>query len=208
MNVVAYCRVSTADQSTDLQVTELTAYAARMNWTLTEVYQDQISGSKDRRPGLDRLMEDARMRRFDAVLVWKLDRFGRSLSQLIDNVQKLDGYGVRFLSSTENIDTNHGSPIGKLMLHLFASFAEFERGLIRERVNAGVREAQRRGKHCGRPVRVFRRDEALRLKSEGMSLRQIAKLLNVPVMTISDAVRKACLQVGGSSAGNTAVAVG
>jgi putative DNA-invertase from lambdoid prophage Rac len=191
MNIAIYGRVSTDGQSTDLQVSELTAYAGRMGWTLAETYLDKgVSGTKDKRPALDKLMEDARLRRFDAVLVWKLDRFGRSLSQLVDNVQLLDGYGVRFISVTENVDTDIKSPTGRLMLHLFAAFAEFERNLIVERVRAGVAEAQRKGKHCGRPAKVFRRDEAIRLRQDGHSYRAIAKMLDVPVMTIADAVRK------------------
>jgi len=191
LTVGIYGRVSTKDQSVDLQVSELTAYASRMGWTIAATYLDAgISGAKDKRPGLDKLMEDARVRRFDAVLVWKLDRFGRSLPALVDNVRKLDEYGVRFVSLTESIDTDSTSPVGRLMLHLFAAFAEFERGLIVERVKAGVAEAQRQGKHCGRPARVFRRDEAIRLRQEGQSLRQIAKTLGVPFSTIADAVRK------------------
>jgi putative DNA-invertase from lambdoid prophage Rac len=192
MNIAIYGRVSTDGQSTDLQVSELTAYAGRMGWTITETYLDKgVSGTKDKRPALDKLMEDARLRRFDAVLVWKLDRFGRSLSQLVHNVQLLDGYGVRFISLTENVDTDVKSPTGRLMLHLFAAFAEFERNLIVERVRAGVAEAQRKGKHCGRPAKVFRRDEAVQLRQEGLSYRAIAKKLGIAVMTVSDAVRKA-----------------
>jgi putative DNA-invertase from lambdoid prophage Rac len=192
MNIAIYGRVSTDGQSTDLQVSELTAYVGRMSWAIAETYLDKgVSGTKDKRPALDKLMDDARLRRFDAVLVWKLDRFGRSLSQLVHNVQLLDGYGVRFISLTENVDTDIKSPTGRLMLHLFAAFAEFERNLIVERVRAGVAEAQRRGKHCGRPAKVFRRDEAVQLRQEGLSYRAIAKKLGIAVMTVSDAVRKA-----------------
>lgn len=191
MNVAIYARVSTHGQSVDLQVTELQAYASRMGWTIAGTYLDEgVSGTKDKRPALDKLMNDARHKRFDTVLVWKLDRFGRSLSQLVQNVQLLDSYGVRFVSLTEGVDTDNKNPVGKLMLHLFAAFAEFERNLIVERVNAGITEAKRQGKHCGRPAKVFRRDEAVRLRAEGHSFRTIAKMLDVPVMTVSDAVRK------------------
>lgn len=196
LRVGIYGRVSTREQSVDLQVSELTAYAGRMGWTVVSTYLDEgVSGTKDKRPALDKLMEDARLRRFDAVLVWKLDRFGRSLPQLVQNVQLLDGYGVRFVSLTESVDTDSKSPVGRLMLHLFAAFAEFERGLIVERVKAGVAEAQRQGKHCGRPARVFRRDEAIRLRQEGQSLREIARTLGVPFSTIADAVRKVATEV-------------
>jgi DNA invertase Pin-like site-specific DNA recombinase len=180
-----------------------------MGWAVAETYVDAgVSGTRDKRPALDKLMLDSRLKRFDAVVVWKLDRFGRSLSQLVNNVQALDGYGVRFISMTEGIDTNVKSPVGRLMLNLFASFAEFERALIVERVNAGIREAQRKGVHTGRPQRVFRRDEALRLKEQGHSYRQIAKLLGVPLMTVSDAVRKGHPQSAPNEAGNMAIVAG
>jgi putative DNA-invertase from lambdoid prophage Rac len=206
MNVALYARVSTASQSVDLQVTDLRAYSDRMGWTLAATYLDEgVSGAKDKRPALDKLMRDARLRRFDLVLVWKLDRFGRSLSQLVQNVQLLDSYGVRFISLTENIDTDIKNPTGRLMLHLFGAFAEFERSLIIERVRAGVAEAQRQGKHCGRPARVFRRDEAVRLRQEGHSYRDIAKLLDVPVTTVADLVRKVPVTKGDVQSVNTTV---
>lgn len=207
MNIALYARVSTHEQSVDMQVSELSAYAARMGWTVTEQYLDSgVSGTLDKRPALDKLMIDARMKRFDAVLVWRLDRFGRSLPQLVTNIQRLDECGVRFISLNEGIDTSTDSPTGRLMLHLFMALSQFERSLIVERVKAGVAEAKRKGKHMGRPQRVFRRDEAIRLKEQGYSYRDIAKMLGVPVMTISDTVRKAHPKQTAVETGNTAVA--
>jgi DNA invertase Pin-like site-specific DNA recombinase len=121
-------------------------------------YVETASGKAGgKRPVLDRLLQDARLKKFDVVLVWKLDRFGRSLQHLIENVQTLDSAGIRFIVPSQNIDTDTRSPMGKFLMHIFGAFAEFERDLIVERVRAGVAEAKRQGKHCGRPARVLRR---------------------------------------------------
>jgi putative DNA-invertase from lambdoid prophage Rac len=191
MRIAIYCRVSTADQSCEMQLRELREYAGRQDWQIAGEYVDHaISGKKTVRPQLTRLMADARLKRLDAVVVWKLDRFGRSLANLVENVQLLDSYGVRFVAITQGIDTDQKNPTGRLLLHLMAAFAEFERDVILERVNAGIAAAQAAGKHCGRPKRVFRRDDALRMRSEGQSFRAIATHLGVPTMTVVDAVRK------------------
>jgi DNA invertase Pin-like site-specific DNA recombinase len=195
MNVALYLRVSTSQQSTDLQQTELTGYAARMGWQVVEIYQDLgISGTKDRRLALSKLMADARMKRFDAVIVWKLDRMARSLAHLVQTVQSLDSYGVRFISLTENVDTDAKSPVGRLMLHLLGAFGQFERDLIVERVNAGVQEAKRQGKHCGRPVKVWRRDTASQMRSNGHSLKEISLALGVPISTLATFFQKGGVQ--------------
>lgn len=189
MIAAIYARVSTSDQKCDLQLTELRAYAQRSGWETAEYIDQGVSGMKRSRPALDRLMNDARLRKFDVVLVWKLDRFGRSLQQLVGNVHELDRVGVRFIAVTQSIDTDQKSPMGKFLLNLFAAFAEFERDLIVERVKAGVAEAQRQGKHCGRPARVFRRDRAAEMRSQGKSWRAIAWELKVPVSTVREAFR-------------------
>ena len=183
-----YVRVSTQDQNNEMQLFELREYAARMGWKTLE-YSDKTSGTKAKRPGLDRLMADARARKFDVVIVYKLDRFARSLTQLINNIQLLDSFAVRFICVTQGIDTDKNNPVSRLMLHIFGAFAEFERGIIVERVKSGIAEAQRRGKHCGRSKRVFRRDEAFELRSQGLSLRAIAAKMNVPFTTIADGLR-------------------
>ena len=174
-----------------MQLRELREYAARQDWQVFGEYVDQgISGAKATRPALKRLMSEARLKRFDAVVVWKIDRFGRSVAQLVENVQALDSHGVRFIAVTQGIDTDQRNPCGRLLLHILASLAEFERETILERVHAGISAAKAAGKHCGRPRRAFRRDEAIRLRNEGASWRAIAETLGVPVMTVVDSVRK------------------
>jgi DNA invertase Pin-like site-specific DNA recombinase len=117
MRTAIYCRVSTADQSCDLQRRELNDYCQRREWEIVGEYTDTgWSGSKANRPELTRLMNDARKRRFDLVLVWKLDRWGRSVGDSIRNIQELDGLGVKFLAVTQNIGTEESSPMARFML--------------------------------------------------------------------------------------------
>jgi putative DNA-invertase from lambdoid prophage Rac len=187
LTAAIYARVSTLDQKTDMQLTELRAYIARMGWTAVE-YQEKMSSVKHR-PVLERLLTDARLRKFDIVVVWKIDRFARSMKQFTDNVLILDQAGVRFIAPTQGIDTDKQSPTGRFLMQILAAFAELERNMIVERVRAGVAEAQRQGKHCGRPKKIFRRDEALRMKAAGASLRVIAKTLGIPLTTVADALR-------------------
>src|SRR5687768_2462219 len=161
MIVAIYARVSTADQSCHMQLHELRQYVAKRGWEVFTEYVDTgFSGAQTTRPELDRLLGDARLRRFEAVLVWKLDRWGRSVAHCVRSIQELVSLGVRFLSPTESIDTGAESPMSRFLLHLFAAFAEMEREIIRERVRAGVRAAKAQGTALGRPRRVFRRDEA------------------------------------------------
>jgi putative DNA-invertase from lambdoid prophage Rac len=184
MVAAIYARVSTEDQKCDLQLTELRGYVERSGWTAVEYVETASGKAGSKRAALDRLLQEARLRKFDVVLVWKLDRFGRSLQHLIENIQTLDSAGVRFIVPSQNIDTDTKSPMGKFLMHIFGAFAEFERDLIVERVRAGVREAQRQGKHCGRPKRVFRRDEAARLRAKGMSWRAIGIAMGLPYSTV------------------------
>ena len=160
-----YARVSTTDQTCEMQLRELRDYCQRRGWEIAGEYVDTgWSGVKASRPQLDQLMKDARQRRFDAVLVWKLDRWGRSLIQSLQSVQELASMGARFVAITQNIDTDETNPMSRFMLHIFGAFAEFEREMIRERTVAGVRAARAKGKKLGRPKRVFRRDEVARLR--------------------------------------------
>jgi len=176
MIVALYARVSTSDQSCEMQLRELRQYVERQRFQVFAEYVDTgFSGAASSRPQLDRLLHDARLRRFDAVLVWKLDRWGRSVAHCVRSIQELVSLGIRFLSPTESIDTGTESPMSNFLLHLFAAFAEMEREIIRERVRAGVRNAKAKGTRLGRPQRVFRRDEVLRLRAEGMSWRNSRK---------------------------------
>ena len=190
MRVAIYCRVSTADQTCDLQQRELREYCKRRGFVIVAEYVDAgWSGSNANRPELTRLMNDARKRRFDLVIVWKLDRWGRSVADSMRTIQELDALGVKFLAVTQNIGTEESSPMARFMLTIMSAFAELEKELIRERTVAGVRAAKANGKTLGRPRRVFRRDEAIRLRKEGMSWRAIASRLEVPATTVVDACR-------------------
>src|SRR5258708_1326551 len=190
MIVAIYARVSTSDQSCAMQLHELRQYVARHGWEVFAEYVDTgFSGASASRPELDRLLQDAQLGRFEGVLVWKLDRWGRSVAHCVRSIQELVSFGIRFLSPTESIDTGTESPMSRFLLHLFAAFAEMEREIIRERVRAGVRAAKARGISLGRPQRVFRRDEAQRLRAEGASWRMIARTLGMPMSTVIDACR-------------------
>src|ERR1700733_3002433 len=185
MKAAIYARVSTQDQNCEMQLRELREYLGRRGGDAAGEYVDTgFSGSKTSRPQFDRLMADASARRFDAVVVWKLDRWGRSLAHLVQSVQELSALGIRFVAVTQNIDTDASNPMARLLLHLMGAFAEFERELIRDRVNAGIRNARAQGKQLGRPRRVFRRDEALEMRARGLSWRKIAAALHVPLATL------------------------
>jgi len=153
--VALYARVSTLNhgQSTEMQVVELREYCERRNWTAAGEYADSgISGTKEKRPELDRLMADAHRRRFDAILVWKLDRFGRSLRHLVNTLAELEAREIAFISLRDNLDLS--TPAGRLMFQIIGAMAEFARGLIVERVKAGMRNARAKGRRIGRPAHV------------------------------------------------------
>jgi DNA invertase Pin-like site-specific DNA recombinase len=178
-----YGRVSTEGQSVEMQLVELREFAMRRGWRLVEEYVDcGVSGSKESRPALNRLMADALQRRFDVVAVWKIDRFGRSLKHLVNALADLESLGVAFVSLKDSIDLTTAS--GKLLLHLVAAMAEFERTLIQERVRSGLQNAKRRGKRLGRPPAVVDAARVARLRANGASLRGIASQVGVSVATI------------------------
>ena len=183
-----YARVSTDDQDCALQLTELRGYCKRQGWQFFE-YIDKASGKQGaRRPKMDEMMKDANFKRFDVVIVWKLDRFGRSLQDLIANIQTLELAHIRFIALTQNIDTDIRTPTGRLLFHIMGAFAEFERDLIVERTKAGMAEAKRQGVHVGRPLRLFHRERAREMRVAKMSWSAIAKEFNVSVMTVRRAV--------------------
>jgi DNA invertase Pin-like site-specific DNA recombinase len=188
MKAAMYARVSTSDQTCTLQICELREYIERRKWECAGVYRDSMSGAKASRPGLDQLMADARLHRFDVVLVWKLDRFGRSLVHCVAGIQELQRLGVRFVAVTQNIDTDQANPTSRLLLHVLASVAEFERSLIRERVASGMKLAKARGtrsgRSIGRPRRIFDRGAAVQLRESGQSIQKIADELGVGVGTV------------------------
>jgi DNA invertase Pin-like site-specific DNA recombinase len=183
MRVVIYARVSTKDQSCDLQLRDLRAYCAARGFSgLCEYVDVGESGAKDSRPQLNELMAAARKRQFDAVLVWRFDRFARSTKHLLLALEEFRSLGVQFFSYQENIDTS--SPLGQALFTIVSAVAQLERDLIRERVSAGIRNARASGKHLGRPHWIVNHDEVRRLRTEGSSLRQIAAKLGVGYGTV------------------------
>lgn len=168
-----------------MQLKELREYAYRRDWQIVTEYVDTgWSGAKASRPQLNRLKQDARERRFEIVMVWKLDRWGRSLSDLIAGIQELVALGVRWIAVTQNLDTDESNPMSRLLLHLMAAFAEFEREMIRERVKAGLKNAIAKGTHCGRPAKMFDRKKAAELRKAGVSVRKMAKKLGITKGTV------------------------
>jgi len=183
-----YVRVSTVDQNHAMQTTELKGYAERMGWSIVE-YSEKASSVK-KRPVFERMMQDARQRKFDVVLVWKLDRFARSVLQLNECIQLLDQAGVRFLCVTQGIDTDRQSLGGRLLMQILGAIAEFERGLIAERVRAGMAQAKRSGKHLGRPAPIWDRFKALDMRRHGVSWPAIAIAVGQPESSVRRAVKK------------------
>ena len=188
MNAAIYARVSTIDQTNAIQVSELKDYVERRGWNLTSVYQDQMSGAKASRPGIDQLMADARRRQFDVVVVWKLDRFGRSLVHCVSGIQDLASMGIRFIATSQGLDTDESNPASKLLMHILAAVAQFERELIHERVSAGMKAARKHGTKTGNPIgrprRVFDREEVVRLRRTGLSIERIARQMRIGVGTV------------------------
>ena len=184
IRAACYVRVSTADQNSALQLAELEQYVAARGWELTGMYEDVMSGAKSSRPGLNRLLADARARRVDAVLVWKLDRFGRSLVDCLNNIQTLEGCGVRFIAITQGLDTDQQNPASRFLLHVLGAAAEFERSLIKERVSAGMKAAKKAGKAMGRPRLVFDHNEVHELRRKGMSIAAISSELGIGAGTV------------------------
>lgn len=171
-----YLRVSTAEQKPNLQQDGLRSYAARASLDIVQAYCDvAVSGRREGRPQLNALMAAVRNREIDCVLVWKFDRFARSARHLLAALEEFDHLGVRFVSVQDQIDTS--SPMGRAMFTIVGAMAELESSLISERVTAGMRAAQARGRHLGRPAtpqRVVREIEAL-ARSTDLSIRQIQK---------------------------------
>jgi DNA invertase Pin-like site-specific DNA recombinase len=180
MRTAVYARVSTGDQNPEMQLAELRDYSKHRGWEVAGEYVDRgISGACEHRPELDRLLSDAHQRRFDAVLVWKLDRFGRSLKHLVNALAEFEALGVAFVSLRDHLDLS--TPAGRLMFQIIGAMAEFERELIRERVKAGILHARAKGKRIGRPPCPVDAEKVRRLRAEGKSLRAIAAVLKVPL---------------------------
>ena len=172
MKVAIYVRVSTQDQSLDLQKSELARFAKARGWKVQHVYEDKATGTNDNRPHLKELMRAAHAREFDVLLIWKLDRLFRSIKGLVTTVQDLQALGIAFVSLKDQIDLS--TPSGRLMLHILGAFGEFEASLIRERVVAGLAEAKRKGVQLGRP-RDIDAAKVQALHRKGQSMAAIAR---------------------------------
>jgi len=183
--VAIYARVSTTDQSTDSQLLDLRRYVRERGWDIFREFVDEgISGTKDSRPALNELMNDAKKRRFDVVLVWRFDRFARSTKHLILALEEFKNLGIDFVSYQENIDTS--SPLGSAIFTIISAVAQLERDIIAERVKAGLRRAKENGKKLGRPRASVDVEKIHWLRSKGLSLRAIAKETGVSRTTVSD----------------------
>lgn len=169
-------------QDAEVQIRELREYVECHGWRLTEIYTDSVSGTKNSRPGLDKLMSDAARRRFDAVVVWRFDRFARSVSHLLRALEQFQALGIDFISLSENVDTS--TPTGKMIFTVLGAVAELERSLIVERVKAGIRNARAKGKKLGRPRVDVRESEIEGLRASGASWRTIAKELGIGLGTV------------------------
>jgi DNA invertase Pin-like site-specific DNA recombinase len=201
--VALYSRVSTTEQSPDNQLLVLRAYADARGWTATEFTDHGVSGAKERRPALDAMLAAARARKVDVVACVRLDRLARSTHHLLTLARELEALGVDLVETEQSVDTT--TPAGCLLFTVLGAIAEFERGLIRERVVAGLRRAQARGtrsgKAIGRPRRHHVDAEAIRaLLGGGLSLRAAARRLGVPVQAAHRAVRNPALQAPGNPA--------
>ena len=190
MRVALYARVSTHDkgQNPEMQLAELREYCVRRDLQIAGEYVDQgVSGSRESRPELDRLMKDARRRRFDAIAVWKLDRWARSLRFLVVSLADLQALGVAFISLRDNLDLS--TPSGRLMFAMVGAFAQFERELTVERVRAGLAHARAKGKRLGRPALGVDGSTVLALRGEGKTWPEVAAVLGVSRITAIRAAR-------------------
>ena len=177
--VAIYARVSTLhSQNPEMQLAELREYASRRGWEVTAEYVDLgVSGSKESRPELNRMLAAAHSRAFDAVVCWKLDRLGRSLKHLVTTIEDLSAYGVAFISLRDNLDLS--TPSGRLMMHIIGAMAQFERELIKERVSAGMHAARKRGSRIGRPRAYANADQIRALRAQDVPWRVIANQLGI-----------------------------
>ena len=194
MRAALYARVSTLDQAPENQLAELRQYVTARGWTAVEYVDHGVSGAKERRPALDALIKDAKRRRFDVLVCWRLDRLGRNLRHLILLIDELQALGVAFVSLAEGIDAT--TPAGRLQLHILGAIAEFERARIAERVQAGIARARKQGKRLGRPQRVV--PDTVLASIEGLSVRQAANRLGVSRSTVHRWLVAAGLESGRS----------
>jgi DNA invertase Pin-like site-specific DNA recombinase len=192
-----YVRVSTAakarngadsafEQNPEVQEVPLRQLAQQRGWTVTRVYSDRMSGAKESRPGLNALMRDARRGAFEVVLVWRFDRFARSVEQLVSALAEFRALKIDFVSHQESLDTS--TAMGKVMFTIIAAMAELERSVIKERIQAGLEYARKHGTKSGRPIgrprRIFDRERVLALRQKGLPVEHIARQMGLGVGTV------------------------
>jgi DNA invertase Pin-like site-specific DNA recombinase len=180
MKAAIYARVSTFDQEPENQLQEVRRYVQARGWTAVEYVDRGVSGAKDRRPALDQMIAEAKRRKFDVLVCWRLDRLGRNLKHLIALLDELQALGVAFVSLAEGIDAT--TPAGKLQMHILGAIAEFERARIQERVRAGLARARAQGVRLGRPRR--RIDPERLAAVAGLPEREAARKLGIPRSTL------------------------
>jgi DNA invertase Pin-like site-specific DNA recombinase len=184
VKVALYLRVSTTDQDPESQGREVRAFVTARGWEVEESYQDVgVSGARASRPALDRLLQDAWRGKFEAVVVWDLSRLARSTLHALELLREFEQTNVRFIAVKQTFDT--ATPLGKAFFTLAAMFAELERAILIERVRAGMARARAEGKRIGRPERVVDLEELGRLRAQGLSIRQVARRLDVPSSTVA-----------------------
>ena len=176
--VAVYVRVSTKDQSVDMQLNDLERYSRERGLDVFKVYEDNgVSGTKETRPALNELMDHAKKKRFDMVLVWRFDRFARSTKHLVTALHEFRHIGIDFISFQENIDTS--SPLGEAIFTIISAMSTLERDIIAERVKGGLRKAKAKGKRLGRPRNIVDTDKVIEYRKQNKSIRQIASELNL-----------------------------
>ena len=184
-----YVRVSTNGQKTDSQKKELLSYCRGRRWKRIAVYEDKMSGGSTSRPELERLLQDMRAGKVERLLCFKLDRLGRSLTHLAMILDEMNRMQIPLICIGQGIDTSTDSPAGRLQLNVLMAVAEFERGIIKERVNAGLKAAKARGVRLGRPATLpGRRTEVMALRKRGLGLRAISRELKMPVASVHSIV--------------------
>ena len=187
--VAIYARVSTDKQKVDMQLNQLRDFVKRSSWKVYKEFSDEgYTGSNTKRPAFTEMRQEARKRKFDILLVWKLDRLSRSLKDLINTLDELGHVGINFISYDNNLDTT--TPTGKLVFQIIGAVAEFEKDIIRERVVAGLENARQKGKKLGRPkIHDGILEKAKELRKQGISFRKIEKQLGVGEGTIRKKIR-------------------
>jgi DNA invertase Pin-like site-specific DNA recombinase len=188
MKVALYGRVSTQKQELAIQNTVLRDYVKRQGWKIYGAYYDKLTGTTDDRPRLIRLLKDAKRKKFDLVLVTKIDRMARSLKHLIAILERLDSNNIKFVCTDQPIDTS--TPMGKLVLQILGAVAEFERTLILERTKAGVERAKRQGKICHRPRKHINEGKLRKYVEKGYAISVIAGIFDVTPSTIVNRMKE------------------